>query len=224
MVGQDYPCHPHQRTQPWQTQILNSWTISGHAILCTQKYNKLCKKRMHVLIQEMKVHMQSRTGARNLLSTIRHTCYRRSGSTDHLDQCFLRCSFSWGMEGSSCRHSWQRRGSFRSSGIPSRMVTLPASCTISTTAAREKCSESSYSGKPRYKKKKENLIPNMPSILKSSKPEGYTHCWENMLGQILNLSNRFCLFDFLAAPHSLWDLSSPTRDWTWALSSESMEF
>ena len=27
-----------------------------------------------------------------------------------------------------------------------------------------------------------------------------------------------------ATPHSLWDLSSPTRDWTWALSSESAEF
>ena len=42
------------------------------------------KEKMHVLIQEMKVHMQSRTGTRNLLSTIRHTCYRRSGSTESL--------------------------------------------------------------------------------------------------------------------------------------------
>ena len=31
----------------------------------------------------------------------------------------------------------------------------------------------------------------------------------------------FCLFSTL---HSLWDLSSPTRDWTQALSSDSAEF
>ena len=31
-------------------------------------------------------------------------------------------------------------------------------------------------------------------------------------------------FFFFAILHSLWDLSSPTRDQTWALSSESTEF
>ena len=31
-----------------------------------------------------------------------------------------------------------------------------------------------------------------------------------------------CFF-FLAVPHILWDLSSPTRDWTWALGSVSAE-
>ena len=40
-------------------------------------------------------------------------------------------------------------------------------------------------------------------------------------------SSQFCLFFkfvcFLAAPCHLWDLSSPTRDWTWALGSESTE-
>ena len=33
----------------------------------------------------------------------------------------------------------------------------------------------------------------------------------------------FFFFSFLAAPHGLWDLSSTTRDWTWAFGSESME-
>ena len=38
----------------------------------------------------------------------------------------------------------------------------------------------------------------------------------------------FCLFClllslFLAIPHSLWDLSFPTKDWTWALSIEYVE-
>ena len=33
MVGQAYPCHPQQKTHPWQTLIPNSWTISGHVIL-----------------------------------------------------------------------------------------------------------------------------------------------------------------------------------------------
>ena len=58
--------------------------------------------------------------------------------------------------------------------------------------------------------------------------EGYI--WK---GYILYDSNHkwhcvwgFYLFVFLfllAAPHCLWDLSSPTRDWTWALGSENVE-
>ena len=33
----------------------------------------------------------------------------------------------------------------------------------------------------------------------------------------------FSFFLYFAAPHGLWDLSSLTRDWTWALGSESSE-
>ena len=33
----------------------------------------------------------------------------------------------------------------------------------------------------------------------------------------------FFFFFFLVAPGSLWDLSSPAQDWTWALGSESPE-
>ena len=35
--------------------------------------------------------------------------------------------------------------------------------------------------------------------------------------------NSFLFFSVLAMPHGLWDLNSPTRDQTWALSSENTE-
>ena len=38
-----------------------------------------------------------------------------------------------------------------------------------------------------------------------------------------NMSTQNFLFFFLAVLHGLWDLSSPTKDRTWTLGSESVE-
>lgn len=82
-------------------------------------------------------------------------------------------------------------------------VTLPASCTISITAEREKNVQSPDTLESQDTKiflKKENLIPNMPSILKSSKLE-VTLTVGKYLGQILYQAMGF-IYLILAAPHS----------------------
>ena len=45
---------------------------------------------------------------------------------------------------------------------------------------------------------------------------------ENAINNIIFKGSSFFFF-LLAMLHGLWDLSSPTRDWTQALGSESME-
>ena len=51
------------------------------------------------------------------------------------------------------------------------------------------------------------MIPSLPYVLLKT------------VGQLLLL----LLLLFLAAPHSMWDLSSPTRDQTWATYSGSLD-
>lgn len=48
----------------------------------------------------------------------------------HLEKWHLMCSFSAGMVGSSLRHTWQRRGRFNNSLVPSLMATFPLVSTI----------------------------------------------------------------------------------------------
>lgn len=52
----------------------------------------------------------------------------------HLGKCDFRCSFRAGTVGSSLWHTWQRRGSFNSSLVPSLTVTLPSASSIWMTS------------------------------------------------------------------------------------------
>ena len=42
-------------------------------------------------------------------------------------------------------------------------------------------------------------------------------------GEYISFNFKIYLFIFLVTPHSLWDFSSPNRDWTRALSSKNTE-
>lgn len=108
----------------WKCNRSCTWPHEHNQTHCTKLYIIIINRQT-----ERPVCQQSDVEAVNTWGTV--SALR---SRSYLGKWDLRCSFRAGIVGSSLRHTWQRRGSFNNSLVPSFTVTPPFVLSISMTS------------------------------------------------------------------------------------------